>query len=89
MIIDFLKTTRSKNELKSALEVLREFKGCESQDEWLAISFAAWIKLEQLEEFLAHLVEDAPLANDTLEYMKRSNAELSRAGTNFKQNPDA
>ena len=76
MITDFLKTSRSKEELKHALEVLREFKGHESQYEWLAIPFAAWAKLEQLEEFLAHLVEDAPLADDTVEYMKRSNAEL-------------
>lgn len=74
MITDFLKTTRSKDELKHALEVLREFKNCESQEEWLETMFAAWAKLEQLEEFLAHMVEDAPLANDTVEYMKRSNA---------------
>lgn len=73
MITDFLKTTRSKDELNHALEVLREFKGCESQDEWLMISFAAWAKLEQMEEFLAHLVEGAPLADDTVAYMKRSN----------------
>lgn len=73
MITDFLKTDRNKTELKHALEVLREFKNCESQDEWLEIMFEAWAKLEQLEEFLAHLVEDAPLANDTVEYMKRSN----------------
>ena len=74
MITDFLKTERSKDELKHALEILREFKGCEIQDEWLMIPFAAWAKLEQMEEFLAHLVEDAPLADDTVEYMKRSNA---------------
>lgn len=73
MITNFLKTTRSKDELKHALEVLREFKECESQDEWLMIPFLAWTKLEQLEEFLAHMVEDVPLANDTVEYMKRSN----------------
>ena len=79
MITDFLKTTRSKDELKNALEVLREFKGCESQEEWLMIPFAAWGKLEQLEEFLAHLVEETPLADDTVEYMKRSNAGIHRA----------
>jgi hypothetical protein len=35
--------------------------------------FASWAKLEQLEEFLAHIVEDTPLADDTVEHMKRSN----------------
>lgn len=74
MITDFLKTTRSKDELKHALEVLREFKNCESQEEWLEIMFAAWAKLEQLEEFLAHMVEGAPLADDTVRYMERPNA---------------
>ena len=73
MITDFMKTTRSKDELKHALEVLREFKNCESQEEWLGIAFAAWAKLEQLEEFLAHMVEGAPLEDDTIKYMKRSN----------------
>lgn len=73
MIADFLKTTRSKEELKHALEVLREFKGHESKDEWFAIPFSAWMKLEQMEEFLAHLVEGTPLSDDTVEYMKRSN----------------
>lgn len=75
MITDFLKTTRSKDELKHALEVLREFKVGESDAEWISIPFAAWAKLEQLEEFLAHLVEGAPLAEDTVEYMKRSNVQ--------------
>ena len=74
MITDFLKTPRSKEELKAALDVLREFKECESSEEWLAIPFAAWAKLEQMEEFLAHLVEGAPLADDTVAYMERSNA---------------
>lgn len=74
MITEFLKTKRSKNELASALAVLREFKGCETEEEWLAIPFAAWAKLEQLEEFLSHLVEGADLNKDTKEYLKRSNA---------------
>lgn len=73
MITDFLKTPRSKEELKCALEVLREFKGHESHDEWYSIPSAAWAKLEQLEEFLEHLVEDSPLCSDTIEYMKRFN----------------
>lgn len=65
-ITDFLDTALSKEELAAALKVLREFKSKESSDEWLSIEFAAWSKLEQLEEFLAHLVEGAPLAEDTL-----------------------
>lgn len=71
MITDFLKTTRSKDQLKIALEVLREFKAGESQGEWLMLSFATWAKLEQLEEFLAHLVEAEPLREDTMRYMAR------------------
>jgi hypothetical protein len=70
MITDFLKTNRTRDELRSALEVIREFKECESENEWLMIPFAAWTKLEQLEEFLAHLVEDKPLEEDTIRYMK-------------------
>jgi hypothetical protein len=67
-ITDFLQTKRSLEELRIALEVLREFKACESQEEWLAIPFFAWTKFEQYEEFLAHLVEDTPLKNDTIAY---------------------
>lgn len=65
MIIDFLKTQRPKEELRVALAVLRDFKQCESQEEWLMIPFDAWAKLEQLEEFLAHLVDGEPLKDDT------------------------
>ena len=69
MITDFLKTERSKGELEAALLVLRDFKQCESGNEWLLTSFTAWAKLEQFEEFLEHLVEGKPLAEDTIEYM--------------------
>lgn len=65
MIIDFLKTKRSKEELSAALEVIKEFKGCESDDEWFAIPFEAWAKLEQLEEYLEHLVNGKELEDDT------------------------
>lgn len=70
-ITDFLKTRKSKSDLRIALAVLRDFKSCESNREWAAVPFAAWAKLEQLEEFLAHLVEGKPLKDDTLEYMKQ------------------
>jgi len=68
-ITDFLKTQTKKEKLEAALEVLREFKAGESQEEWLFVPFAAWAKLEQLEEFLAHLVEGAELADDTKAYI--------------------
>lgn len=71
MIIDFLKTTRTPEELKTALDVLREFKKCESESEWLTIPFFAWIKLEQLEEFLEHLVNGTALKPDTLKEIER------------------
>ena len=71
MITDFLKTTRPKEELTTALSVVREFKSHESEREWVDIPFAAWAKLEQLEEYLAHLTEGIPLRPDTIEYLKR------------------
>ena len=70
-ITDFLKTNKDKHELKIALDVLKEFKDCESTEEWLQIFFSAWAKLEQLEEFLEHLVNDKPLEKDTLEYIQQ------------------
>lgn len=69
-ITDFLKTKRDVSELKIALDVLKEFKGCESREEWLATSFDAWIKFEQLEEFLEHLVNGKPLEEDTQLYIE-------------------
>lgn len=71
-ITEFLKTKRSKAELKTALDVLREFKKCETQEEWLQIPFVAWTKLEQLQEFLEHLVEGTDLKEDTKHYAKRN-----------------
>lgn len=78
MITDFLRTQRPKNELAAALAVLCEFKDCESAEEWVAIPFAAWTKLEQLQEFLEHLIEGEPLKEDTVAYIKR-NADTSSA----------
>lgn len=74
MITDFLKTGRDPRELAVALAVLRDFKACENREEYVFISLGAWAKLEQLEEFLAHLVEGAPLAHDTLAYIARGAA---------------
>lgn len=69
MITDFLKTQRTPEELEAALAVIRDFKQCEGMEEWACIPFAAWSKLEQLEEFLAHKVEGAALAADTIAYI--------------------
>lgn len=69
-LIGFLKTPRSKDELATALAVILEFKQCESDNEWLFVPFAAWAKLEQLQEFLEHLVEGKPLEKDTLARME-------------------
>ena len=57
MITDFLYTKQSVTDLRTVLNVVREFKAGESLDEWTTISFDAWAKLEQLEEFLEYLVE--------------------------------
>ncbi len=74
MITDFLKTKTSKEDLKIALKVLKEFKSFESQREWALNPFSVWIKLEQLEEFLAYLVDGKDLEEDTIKYM---NSEVS------------
>ena len=67
MIVDFLKTNRSPEDLRTALAVLREFKGAHSRLERFAPSFVVWVKLDQFEEFLDHLVTGASLRPDTLE----------------------
>ena len=84
MLIDFLKTQRSKAELQTALTILREFKACESTEEWVCTMFAVWIKLEELEEYLAHLVEDAELHEDT----KRMIAKVSSPLEERAEAPD-
>lgn len=51
-LLEFLKTKRTKEELKLCLDILKEFKGCENEMEWLVCSFESWIKLEQFEDYL-------------------------------------
>jgi hypothetical protein len=81
MLIDFLKTKRSRSDLQIALDVLREFKELESKREWFFVPFMAWSKFEQLEEYLDHLVTSAPLQADTIEELQRVRAEeLKRDG---------
>jgi len=57
MLDDFLKTTRSKNDLRLCLEILKEFKGHESDEEWAMHPFITWEKLEQFEEYLENLTK--------------------------------
>ena len=71
MITDFLKTKRPVEELKIALSVIKEFKNHESAEEWAAISFAAWAKIEQLEEFLKNLCNGEALESDTIAYIAK------------------
>lgn len=74
-ITDFLKTSRSPADLRTALDVLLEFKSGEDADEFSEIPFSAWAKLEQLQEFLEHLVEGKPLKQDTVYYIESLRAE--------------
>jgi len=38
----------------------------------MAIPFAAWAKLEQLEEYLDHLVNNVALDKDTINYINQN-----------------
>lgn len=81
MLIDFLKTKKTKNELKIALDVLMEFKKNETAAEYLDCPYVSWVKLEQYEEYLKHLVNGEPLQKDTIEFIKKmeeNNAESTR-----------
>ena len=51
-ILRILKTKTPKHKLNAALDVIEEFKKLESSLEWMEIPFAAWTKLEQLEDAL-------------------------------------
>lgn len=70
MITDFLDLPIPVDDLAAALRVVRAFRACESEQEYLSIPFAAWVKLEQLQEFLEHRVEHVPLHRDTLSYLR-------------------
>lgn len=68
---DFLKTATPKDKLAAALDVLREFKRCESDEEYAHRPFIAWAVFEVLEEYLDHLVDGKPLKPDTIAYIQR------------------
>lgn len=78
MIVDFLALPIPETDLAAALRVLRAFKECESREEWFGTMFAAWAKLEQLEEFLAHRVEGKELEDDTREALARQKKRPKR-----------
>ncbi len=67
---DFLKTATPKEKLSAALDVLREFREHESQEEWAHRPFLAWAVFEILQEYLEFLVEGEPLKPDTLLYIE-------------------
>lgn len=63
----FLRTERSVDELKTALAVILEFKDHESAQEWGAVMFACWSKLEQLEDYLKLMTDtDVESVNDKI-----------------------
>jgi hypothetical protein len=70
-LIDFLKDGLPVGDAEAALRTIRAFKECESQEEWGRTPCVAWAKLEQLEEYLAHRVEGAPLEADTVAEMAK------------------
>lgn len=70
-VVDFLFEKHSKSGLMTALKILKRFKDCESDKEYLSIPFYTWVKLEQLEEYLEHLVNKKPLHKDTLKQIKK------------------
>ena len=77
MLIEFLKTERTKEELQTTLAVLREFKACRSDAEYMKVPQLSWMRLDQLEEFLAYLANGEALPDDT-------RAAMARAGINVK-----
>jgi predicted transcriptional regulator len=57
MLLEFLKTKRTKEELSLVLDILKEFKEHESEKELAFCSFESWVKLEQFEDYLKLLTE--------------------------------
>lgn len=57
---DFLKTARTKEDLKLCLDIINEFKNCETKEEWLFQSFESWQKLELLVTYLEGLTNPSP-----------------------------
>jgi hypothetical protein len=71
MLIEFLSTKTSKDDLAAALRVLQEFKNLECDQEWMA-PFSDWLRLEQLEEYLEFIVNGKPLSKETKDEINRN-----------------
>jgi hypothetical protein len=56
-LLRLLETERPLDELRVTLATIREFKELESRDEWM-MRFIAWVRLEQLEDYLRLLTND-------------------------------
>ena len=69
----FLRTRRSPADLRTALAVVRELKGCENMDKWEA-SLSMWARPEQLENHL-RLLTDAEVDQCKDQCQRRSKAE--------------
>lgn len=84
-LLNFLKTTRSKEDLKTALSVLEEFKQAESSAEYFGGSFSLWVRLEQFEDYLRLLTGegvnqvDDKIAKSYFEALKKK--EETQGGT--------
>lgn len=76
MLIEFLKTKRTKEELKIVLDTVKEFKSKESPEEYISTMFSAWAKLEQFEEYLEYLVNGKELEEDTKKELKKGGIEI-------------
>jgi hypothetical protein len=57
MLKDFINTKTSKDKLKIALEVIQEFKECESNED-ICLSCESWYVLEMLEGQLQELIKE-------------------------------
>jgi hypothetical protein len=57
----FIETDLPKEDLATALRVIREFKKCETLHDWAYTPFESWGWLEELEGYLDHLVNGTPL----------------------------
>lgn len=72
-LLKFLGTSLPEDDLKTALRVIEAFKKCESADEWMSMPFSAWLRLEQLEDYLGMLTDPEHETDDTraLNHLKK------------------
>ena len=58
MLADFIKTSRTNKELEMALSVIKDFKKCESIEEFMNDVLVSWQKLEMLEKMLETIINE-------------------------------